>query len=93
MNKKIALKEFKENITHIYDPDFGDFKRKFGNYISRLAPHFIEDDSAFEILKDIKHYIAFDDNTRNPEDVKFYVEQKLSQLEEHLEVTTHPPST
>ena len=82
MDKKAALEEFKDNINHIYDPDFGDFKRKFGNYISHLASHFLEDETAFDILKDIKHYVVFDDNTRDPEEVKFYVEQKLSQLED-----------
>lgn len=81
MEKKKAIQEFMSNLESIHDPDFGDFKRKCGNYIARLAPFFLEDDKAFEFLKDLKHYVIFDDNLRNPDEVKFYIEHKISQLE------------
>lgn len=84
MDKQLALTEFKNNVDRIFDPDFGDFKRKCGNYIARLAPHFFDDNECFEILRDLKHYIAFNDNLRSADEVRFYIDQKINQLESRV---------
>lgn len=84
MDKRIVLVDFKDNVDRIFDPDFGDFKRKCGNYIERLAPHFLDNNESFEILRDLKHYIAFNDNMRTPDEVRFYIDHKISQLEEKI---------
>lgn len=85
MDKKQALADFKTNVDRIFDPDFGDFKRKCGNYITRLAPHFLDDSESFEVLRDLKHYVVFDDNLRTPEEVRFYIDHKIYQIAEKLQ--------
>lgn len=84
MDKQQAIIEFRNNVDRIFDPDFGDFKRKCGNYISRLATHFLDDNDGFEILRDLKHYVSFNDNLRTPDDVRFYIDQKVLQLEQRV---------
>ncbi len=84
MEKRAAIEDFKNNVDRIFDPDFGDFKRKCGNYISRLAPHFLDDNESFEVLKDLKHYVVFNDNLRTPDEVRFFIDHKLHQIENKL---------
>jgi hypothetical protein len=85
MEKKQALEDFKNNLDRIFDPDFGDFKRKCGNYITRLAPHFLDNSECFEILKDLKHYVVFNDNLRTPEEVLFYIDHKIHQIQDRIQ--------
>lgn len=81
MTKQQVILEFKDNVDNILDPDFGDFKRRCGNYIHNLVPYFADNEEAFAILRDMKHYVAFGDNLRSKEEVKFYIEQKVAQLQ------------
>lgn len=82
MDKREALNQFKENVDRIFDPDFGDFKRKCGNYITRLAQNFLDDNESFELIKDLKHYVVFNDNLRTPDEVRFFINHKIHQLED-----------
>lgn len=67
---KEALTEFENNVNRINDPDFGDFKRKAGNYITRFSTHAYENKEAFAELAKLKAEVLYGDNLRSPEDVR-----------------------
>jgi len=75
-----SLNEFEHLVNKISDPDFGDFKRKTGNYISRIAPDLFDNKKAFTVLADLKAELLYGDNLRDTDHVREYVLEKIDDL-------------
>lgn len=77
-----SLNEFEHLVNKISDPDFGDFKRKTGNYISRIAPELYDNKEAFSKLADLKAELLYGDNLRDTDHVREYVLETIEDLKE-----------
>ncbi len=84
MSKLETLNEFENLVNKISDPDFGDFKRKTGNYISRIAPDLQESKEAFEVLAKLKAELLYGDNLRDTDHVREYVLEQIEVLKEKV---------
>ena len=64
MREQEAVKKFIDQVRWLYEPEYGDFKRKVGLYIERLEeahPEFTSDDSK-QVFANMKSTVIFNPN-------------------------------
>jgi hypothetical protein len=64
MSDQEALRQFIDQVRWLYEPEFGDFKRKVGLYIQRLeeANPSLKSGRAKEVLKDMRTTVVYTPN-------------------------------
>ncbi|HMN68641.1 MAG TPA: hypothetical protein PKC28_08885 [Bdellovibrionales bacterium] len=64
MNDQEALRQFIDNIRWLYEPEYGDFKRKVGLYIQRLeeANPQLKSGHAKKVMTDMRSVVVFTPN-------------------------------
>ena len=64
-----AIKEFEDKVTHLYESEYGDFKRKLGLYMRRLEQDLGEATTREMKLKlsELKHEIVYSPESTNIE--------------------------
>ena len=64
MNDQEAVRQFIDQVRWLYEPEFGDFKRKLGLYIQRLeeAHPSLKSGRAKEVIGEIKTSVVFNPN-------------------------------
>ncbi len=64
MNDQEAVRQFIEQIRWLYEPEFGDFKRKVGLYIQRLeeAQPQLKTGRAKQVLEEMRSVVVFNPN-------------------------------
>lgn len=67
-----AITEFESKVTHLYEAEYGDFKRKLGLYITRL-----EQDMGQQLtgqgriqIDELKHQLIYSPETTNIEQAR-----------------------
>lgn len=66
---KDAIHEFVEKVTHLYESEYGDFKRKLGLYMHRLEQDLgasVSSQARAKLLE-LKHEIVYSPETTNIE--------------------------
>lgn len=64
MNDQEAVRQFIDQVRWLYEPEYGDFKRKLGLYIQRLeeAQPALKSGSANQVLAQIKNSVVYNPN-------------------------------
>ncbi len=64
MSDQEALRQFIDQVRWLYEPEFGDFKRKVGLYIQRLEESnpSLKSGRAKEVLSDMKTTVVYNPN-------------------------------
>lgn len=64
MSDQEALRQFIDQVRWLYEPEFGDFKRKVGLYIQRLEESnpSLKAGRAKEVLADMKTTVVYNPN-------------------------------
>jgi hypothetical protein len=64
MSDQEALRQFIDQVRWLYEPEFGDFKRKVGLYIQRLeeANPSLKSGRAKEVLNDMRSTVVYTPN-------------------------------
>jgi hypothetical protein len=64
MSDQEALRQFIDQVRWLYEPEFGDFKRKVGLYIQRLeeANPSLKKGRAKEVLSDMRSTVVYTPN-------------------------------
>ncbi len=64
MNDQEAVRRFIDQVRWLYEPEFGDFKRKVGLYIQRLeeANPSLKSASAQKVIAEMKTTVIFNPN-------------------------------
>ncbi len=64
MSDQEALRQFIDQVRWLYEPEFGDFKRKVGLYIQRLEESHpsLKKGRAKEVLADMKTTVVYNPN-------------------------------
>ena len=64
MSDQEALRQFIDQVRWLYEPEFGDFKRKVGLYIQRLeeANPSLKSGRAKEVLTDMRTTVVYNPN-------------------------------
>lgn len=64
MSDQEALRQFIDQVRWLYEPEFGDFKRKVGLYIQRLEESHpsLKSGRAKEVLQDMRTTVVFNPN-------------------------------
>ncbi len=76
-----ALTQFQNRIDTIYDPDYGDFKRKFNRYLTDLLEIFPT--SSVEkrnTLLNMRHQVLFNSYVDNTDSTKKYISEIVDTL-------------
>lgn len=60
MKEQEAVKKFIDQVRWLYEPEYGDFKRKLGLYIERLEESC--GGTAAKVLADMKSKVVFNPN-------------------------------
>ena len=64
MNDQEAVRQFIEQVRWLYEPEYGDFKRKLGLYIQRLeeAHPQLKTGPAKKVLEEIRTVVVYNPN-------------------------------
>ena len=64
MNYQEAVRQFIDQVRWLYEPEYGDFKRKLGLYLQRLeeAHPSLKSGRAKEVLGEIRNNVVFKPN-------------------------------
>lgn len=82
MNDQEAVRQFIDQVRWLYEPEFGDFKRKLGLYIQRLeeAHPSLKSGRAKEVIGEIRNNVVFNPNG----DMEFTRRQVIKMAQELL---------
>ncbi len=86
MKEQSALKSFVDQVRWLYEPEYGDFKRKLGLYLKRLVesePTFAQGPGA-KLIEDLKNQVVFNPNG----DIEATRRQILKTAEEWLKANS-----
>lgn len=64
MKEQEAIKKFIDQVRWLYEPEYGDFKRKVGLYIERLEESYSHTDfgEASKVLANMKSTVVYNPN-------------------------------
>ncbi len=62
MKEQEAVKKFIDQVRWLYEPEYGDFKRKIGLYIERLEEAYPTGQDAQKVLADMKSTVIYNPN-------------------------------
>ncbi len=64
MNDQEAVRQFIDQVRWLYEPEFGDFKRKLGLYIQRLEESHpsLKSGRAKEVIGEIRTNVVYNPN-------------------------------
>ena len=64
MNERQAVQQFIDQVRWLYEPEYGDFKRKLNLYIQRLEETYpaVKSGQGEKVLSDIKTMVVYNPN-------------------------------
>ena len=88
MKEQEAVKQFIDQVRWLYEPEYGDFKRKLGLYIERLEeahPELLHGETK-QVMANIKSTVIYNPNG----DIELTRRQVIQMAHELLEAPTGP---
>lgn len=79
MNNKALLDEFSYQVNHLYELEYGDFKRKVGQYIASFERQINNPDKSLKkFISDLRYQVIYNPNG-NIETTRVKIEELIQE--------------